>query len=206
MKLRTGLFILVAASALAAQSAPTAAPASKATHSKSTASAKTATTSKATTTTAKAPAAATAKAAPASKASQATAKATKGAKTTAPGKASAAGAKAASTKRSLSAKRDPFVSPIQAHSNEPINCGSGKRCLVVGQTMLQGIVKGPNGMIAVVSNPLNKAYFLHENDPVYNGFVVRITPDSVVFSEQVTDKFGKKSTREVVKKVNAPVV
>jgi hypothetical protein len=61
-------------------------------------------------------------------------------------------------------------------------------------------------MIAVVSNPLNKAYFLHENDPVYNGFVVRITPDSVVFSEQVTDKFGKKSTREVVKKVNAPAV
>ncbi len=105
-----------------------------------------------------------------------------------------------------SQKRDPFLSPIQTHSNEPINCGSGKRCLVVGETVLQGIVKGPNGMIAVVSNPANKAYFLRENDPVYNGFVVRITPDSVVFREQVSDKMGKKSTREIVKKVSAPAV
>jgi hypothetical protein len=61
-------------------------------------------------------------------------------------------------------------------------------------------------MIAVVSNTSQKAYFLRENDPVYNGFVVRITPDSVVFREQVTDKLGKKSTREVVKKVTAPAV
>lgn len=103
-------------------------------------------------------------------------------------------------------KRDPFVSPIRANANEPINCGTGKRCLVVDQTNLQGIVKAPNGMIAVVSNPANKAYFLRENDPVYNGFVMRITPDSVVFREQVTDKLGKKYTREVVKKVSAPVV
>jgi len=103
-------------------------------------------------------------------------------------------------------KRDPFISPIRANANEPINCGTGKRCLVVDQTNLQGIVKAPNGMIAVVSNPANKAYFLRENDPVYNGFVMRITPDSVVFREQVTDKLGKKYTREVVKKVSAPVV
>jgi Tfp pilus assembly protein PilP len=105
-----------------------------------------------------------------------------------------------------SSKRDPFVSPVQAQANGPINCGTGKRCLVVDQTVLQGIVKAPNGMIAVVSNSANKAYFLRENDPVYNGFVMRITPDSVVFREQVSDRFGKTSTREIVKKVNAPVV
>lgn len=103
-------------------------------------------------------------------------------------------------------RRDPFVSPIQSHNNGPINCGTGKRCLVVDQTILEGIVKAPNGMIAVVSNSANKAYFLRENDPVYNGFVMRITPDSVVFREQVTDKLGNKSTREVVKRVNAPAV
>ncbi len=103
-------------------------------------------------------------------------------------------------------KRDPFVSPVKANSNEPFNCGTGKRCLVVDQTNLEGIVKAPNGMIAVVSNPARKAYFLRENDPVYNGFVVRITPDTVVFREQVTDKLGKKFTREGVKKVSAPAV
>jgi hypothetical protein len=103
-------------------------------------------------------------------------------------------------------RRDPFVSPVQARANGPINCGTGKRCLVLDETILQGIVKAPNGMIAVVSNSANKAYFLRENDPVYNGFVMRITPDTVVFREQVTDRMGKTFTREVVKKVNAPAV
>jgi Tfp pilus assembly protein PilP len=211
MKLRTGLFILVAASALAAQSTPAKSPQAKPAAAAKTTN--TATTTK-TTTAAKVPASAaqsalaSPKAPAAAKAPAASTKQTTAAKTAASAKKTAqvTGKKAATTKHSLASKRDPFISPIQAHSNEPINCGTGKRCLVVGQTMLQGIVKGPNGMIAVVSNPMNKAYFLHENDPVYNGFVVRITPDSVVFSEQVTDKFGKKSTREVVKKVNAPAV
>jgi Tfp pilus assembly protein PilP len=103
-------------------------------------------------------------------------------------------------------KRDPFVSPVQSRSNTPLNCGTGKRCLVLDQTRLEGIVKAPNGMIAVVANTANKAYFLRENDPVYNGFVMRITPDSVVFRETMTDRLGKKSTREVVKRVNAPAV
>lgn len=103
-------------------------------------------------------------------------------------------------------RRDPFISPVQQHVNGPINCGTGKRCLIIDQTNLQGVVKAPNGMIAVVANSANKAYFLRENDPVYNGYVMRITPDSVVFRETVTDKIGRKSTREVVKKVNAPAV
>lgn len=105
-----------------------------------------------------------------------------------------------------SQKRDPFISPVQSHANGPINCGTGKRCLVIDQTNLQGVVKAPNGMIAVVANSANKAYFLRENDPVYNGYVMRITPDTVVFRETITDKLGRTSTREVVKKVNAPAV
>ena len=95
---------------------------------------------------------------------------------------------------------------MQSHANGPINCGTGKRCLVIDQTNLQGVVKAPNGMIAVVANSANKAYFLRENDPVYNGYVMRITPDTVVFRETITDKLGRTSTREVVKKVNAPAV
>jgi hypothetical protein len=41
---------------------------------------------------------------------------------------------------------------------------------------------------------------LRENDPVFNGYVVKITGDSVVFQETVQDKLGKTFTREVVKK------
>ena len=105
-------------------------------------------------------------------------------------------------------RRDPFVSPIvraTAGPGGPI-CETGKRCLMVDQISLKGIVKSPNGYIAVVENPLKRAYFLRENDPIFNGSVVKITGDSVVFRELTTDKLGKQSTREVVKKVNAPVV
>jgi hypothetical protein len=71
---------------------------------------------------------------------------------------------------------------------------------------VKGVVRSDNGFIAVVTNSLNKAYFLHENDPVFNGFVMRITGDSVVFQETVQDKFGKPFTREVVKRIVTPAV
>lgn len=105
-------------------------------------------------------------------------------------------------------KRDPFVSPISTASGGPVvpasNCASGKRCLVIDQLVLRGVVKTATGMIAVVANSINKAYFLHENDPVFNGYVLRITGDSVVFKENVVDHVGRKAAREVVKKVTPP--
>ena len=38
---------------------------------------------------------------------------------------------------------------------------------------------------------LNKAYFLRENDPVFNGYVMKITGDSIVFQETLQDRLGK---------------
>jgi hypothetical protein len=155
------------------------------------------------------PKTAPAKQAPAAKASAAAPKAGQSKpaepKAAAVNAATAVNAPAPGSKR-ISGKRDPFVSPVSDRNNEPIDCGSGKRCLVPDQTILRGIVKAPSGMIAVVTNPQEKAYFLRENDPVYNGYVLRITPNTVVFRETVEDRLGRKSTREVVKKVNAPVV
>lgn len=104
-------------------------------------------------------------------------------------------------------KRDPFVSPISKATGSvgpASNCSSGKRCLVIDQLVLRGVVRTATGMIAVVANSLNKAYFLHENDPVFNGYVVRITGDSVVFKENTVDRIGHRGTREVVKRVTPP--
>jgi hypothetical protein len=102
-------------------------------------------------------------------------------------------------------RRDPFVSPIVSRANGPA-CSTGKRCLAIDQIMVRGVVKSDNGMIAVVVNSLNKAYFLKENDPVYNGYVLRITGDSVVFKETYQDRLGKELQREVVKKITTPAV
>jgi hypothetical protein len=108
-------------------------------------------------------------------------------------------------KWAMSGKRDPFFSPVVQQPSGP-GCSTGKKCLDIGQINLRGVVKSENGFIAVVTNSLNKAYFLRENDPVFNGYVVRITGDTVVFQETVQDKLGKALTREVTKRIFTPAV
>jgi len=107
-------------------------------------------------------------------------------------------------KWAMNGKRDPFFSPVVQQGGS--GCTTGKKCLEIGNINLRGVVKSDNGFIAVVTNNLNKAYFLRENDPVFNGYVVRITGDSVVFQETVQDKLGKPVTREVVKRIFTPAV
>jgi Tfp pilus assembly protein PilP len=108
-------------------------------------------------------------------------------------------------KWAMSGKRDPFFSPVvQAAGGS--GCSTGKKCLEIGHINVRGVVKSDTGFIAVVTNDLNKAYFLRENDPVFNGYVVRITGDSVVFQETVQDKLGKPFTREVTKRIFTPAV
>jgi hypothetical protein len=108
--------------------------------------------------------------------------------------------------------RDPFKLPPPPEEN-PANQGEmvtgplppGSRGLIIEQLKLEGIVrlgKDNPKMIAVLANPANRAYFLHENDPLYNGVITKITPDSVYFKEDVRDAAGKTtSSREVVKKM-----
>jgi len=107
-------------------------------------------------------------------------------------------------KWAMNGKRDPFFSPVVQQSGS--GCATGKKCLEIGAINLRGVVKSDSGFIAVVTNNLNKAYFLRENDPVFNGYVMKITGDSVTFEETVQDKLGKSFTREVVKRLFTPAV
>ncbi len=101
-------------------------------------------------------------------------------------------------------RRDPFLSPIvkaKKTGGSPCN-GGGKKCLAPDQIVLRGIVDTAEGRIAVVeSTGRNLSYFLRENDPVFNGYVVRITENSVVFREKTQDNLGRASTREVTRKI-----
>ena len=102
-------------------------------------------------------------------------------------------------------RRDPFVSPVVNLGAVGSGCSSGKRCLAIDQIALKGVVRSENGMIAVVVNAMDKAYFLRENDPVFDGYVVKITGDSIVFKETFKDKLGKPLTRDVTKTISRPV-
>ena len=109
------------------------------------------------------------------------------------------------SKNGANGRRDPFISPVVSHAGGS-GCSTGKKCLEIGTINLRGVVHAESGFIAVVSNGLNKAYFLRENDPVFNGYVVKITGDSIVFQETLQDRMGKSFTREVTKKITTPAV
>jgi hypothetical protein len=109
----------------------------------------------------------------------------------------------------VTAKRDPFkLPPPPVPGGEGMQqiigpLPPGPRGLVIGQLRVEGIVRldTNNTMIAVVDNNRNRAYFLRENDAVYNGVVSKITPDSVIFRENALDQNGKVQVREVVKRL-----
>jgi hypothetical protein len=122
-------------------------------------------------------------------------------------KAPANGATAAAGQAGSRGRRDPFISAIRTvgpagPAGPP--CATGKRCLSIPELTLHGIVKDVTGkMMALVVTPTNRMYILRESDQVFNGSVVKITADSVIFREFATDKFGHESAHEVVKKITA---
>ena len=106
-------------------------------------------------------------------------------------------------------RRDPFVNPLQLQEDRMKNtaaCTTGARCLMIDQVVLKGVVKTQEGMIAMVENSAKKQYNLREKDPVYNGFVLKITGDTIVFKETTVDTLGKSTSKEVVKRVTVPAV
>jgi Tfp pilus assembly protein PilP len=102
------------------------------------------------------------------------------------------------------ARRDPFeslVSRQQNQANMVAKLPPGKAGLQVSTLRLDGIVKAPSGMIAVVSNPQARTYFLHEGDRLYDGTVEKISMDGVSFHEEGKDAFGKPMERQVNKRI-----
>ncbi len=112
-------------------------------------------------------------------------------------------------------KRDPFKVPVFPTGKGVVEgtvdsmpggaLPPGVRGLLISQLKLEGVVREQvsNKMIAVVTNETRRAYFLTENESVYNGVVSKITPDAVYFKENVLDGNGRVTTREVMKRLGS---
>jgi Tfp pilus assembly protein PilP len=102
------------------------------------------------------------------------------------------------------ARRDPFESLVgrqKSQADAAKNLPPGKAGLQVESLRLDGIVRAPNGMIAVVTNPQMRTYFLREGDQLYDGRVEKIAMDGVSFHELGKDAFGKPVERQVDKRI-----
>jgi hypothetical protein len=102
------------------------------------------------------------------------------------------------------ARRDPFdplVDKQKEASGPQAPLPAGKPGLMVASLRVDGLVRGPNGMIAVVSNPQMRVYFLREGDHLYDGEVAHITMEGVSFHQTGKDAFGKNVERESTKRL-----
>lgn len=101
-------------------------------------------------------------------------------------------------------RRDPFAPLIQPsiggrNANEHLPPGVGG--LVVATVRVAGTVEAPSGMLAVVSNPDDRIYFVRVGDRLYDGDVEKISLDGVTFKENSKDAFGKPVERLVTKRI-----
>jgi hypothetical protein len=102
-------------------------------------------------------------------------------------------------------KRDPFTPLINERrdSSAISHLPPGKAGLVIATTHVDGAVRSKDGMIAVVSNPEQRVYFVREGDRLYDGAVEKIGLDGVTFRESSKDAFGKPVERMVTKRIYA---
>lgn len=102
-------------------------------------------------------------------------------------------------------RRDPFVS-LNARGAE-LSLAAGQRPagvpgLLIGEVTVKGIFKSPKGgFIALLQAPDGRTYPVKQTDKVFDGSVKAITPDAVVFSQDVNDPLSLVKQREVRKSI-----
>lgn len=130
--------------------------------------------------------------------------------TTSPSGVSAAASAANETampgyKYEIKGRRDPFRSldvtrTIQAVT-APIVRPPGLKGQLISEIKVTGIVRSKGGLMAIVEGFRNKTFFIHANDVLYDGKVVEIRSDAVIFDQTLTDNLGKKVSQQIVKKL-----
>ncbi len=103
-------------------------------------------------------------------------------------------------------RRDPFKSLLSGTGTSAAVQGprpKGVPGLLIDEIDLSGIFITPQGPVAQVQASNKKeSYLLHVGDHLYDGEVVNITSNEVVFRQKVNDPTALKPFREVVKKLN----
>ncbi len=112
----------------------------------------------------------------------------------------------------VAGRRDPFKAPKAGGGQEVSEMEEvtgalppGTRGILASQIKLEGVVREDltNTMIAIVTTNTNRAYFLRENDEIYNGMVSKIGTDAIYLKVNYHDPMGRVQTREVVARLGS---
>ncbi|OFV82235.1 MAG: hypothetical protein A2Y78_00670 [Acidobacteria bacterium RBG_13_68_16] len=97
-------------------------------------------------------------------------------------------------------RRDPFRSLLARQAKEELGGRPpGLRGMGIEEIRLQGILRIPEGYVAMVQGTDNMSYLIRPGTVLYDGTVELIEQGKVVFRMQVADPKSLKPYREVVR-------
>ena len=104
-------------------------------------------------------------------------------------------------------RRDPFKSLLKTQIDRkvprPEERPEGVAGLLIDELQIQGIFVLDSGPVAqVISSASETSYLVRQGDQLWDGDVIRISLDEIVFKQTVNDPTALKPFREVVKKLS----
>jgi hypothetical protein len=109
-----------------------------------------------------------------------------------------------------SRRRDPFLNPLLAlkkkieivdSDEERGTAPPGINGMFIDQVNFVGTSEREGHYTAVVRGTDKRYYFLHEEDRLFDGFLKKITADTVVFVRETRKKSGKVERKEISKQL-----
>ncbi len=102
-------------------------------------------------------------------------------------------------------RRDPFESLLDTRPGEAETESvrpPGLPGMKIEEVRVEGIIATSSGVLAFVQGRDKISYIIRPGTKLYNGEVVRITPEEVVFKQQVSDPKQLQPYEEVVRRLS----
>jgi Tfp pilus assembly protein PilP len=102
-------------------------------------------------------------------------------------------------------RRDPFVS-LTGTGTEPPQTpsrGEGPAAMTIAEIAVRGIMQSRGTLVAMVSGPDHKTYIVHPGDKLLDGTIKSITPQGMIFTQDINDPLSLVKQREVSKLLHA---
>jgi Tfp pilus assembly protein PilP len=95
-------------------------------------------------------------------------------------------------------RRDPFKPLIEGTEMLGANRPPGIEGMAISEIALKGILDLPGGFAAVFEGSDGKAYRLQEGDVVFDGRVVKVSENQVIFEKIILDPFGREKEKKLI--------
>jgi len=103
-------------------------------------------------------------------------------------------------------RRDPFRSLlVRADKGAPGQRPPGLPGIAIDDIVLQGLWRTRAGYVAQIRGTDNKSHLLRAGDQLFDGEVLRIGPNEVIFRQNLNDPQSVKPFRDITKQLNATI-